>query len=335
MSTLYLASDLNSLAKKLADVHDSAGGDFFVPVTVAVANPYMAKWLRLWLARKHGVVINFQFKRLEAVMWELLREVDQRQHPTPVELLNGNSYRLMILSMLLDREAGGSEVGPLRESLQYDVKEPRRDVCRRAWQLAGRLGDLIRDYEYHRQQQLIQKWLRGQDGYPTSEADKLRVERSQRALFQEITRDPDGLRANLGRKLTKLLKTLPQYAHEVMELPPRDLAAPGKRIIHVFGITQISAMHIDVLRWLGKHYDLRLYYLNPFVNRMPAAATKGEACEIMRRLANHLCERRGDAPVADELLCAWGKAGAESLWSMADMLDGPSRFAVERLPLAP
>src|SRR5437588_6253373 len=120
-----------------------------------------------------------------------------------------------------------------------------------------------------------------------------------------------------------------------MELPPRDLAAPGKRIIHVFGITQISAMHIDVLRWLGKHYDLRLYYLNPFVNRMPAAATKGEACEIMRRLANHLCERRGDAPVADELLCAWGKAGAESLWSMADMLDGPLRFAVERLPLAP
>src|SRR5438132_1447466 len=224
MSTLYLASDLNSLAKKLADVHDSAGGDFFVPVTVAVANPYMAKWLRLWLARKHGVVINFQFKRLEAVMWELLREVDQRQHPTPVELLNGNSYRLMILSMLLDGEAGGSEVGPLRESLQYDVKEPRRDVCRRAWQLAGRLG---------------------------------------------------------------------------------------------------------------KHYDSRFYYLKPFVNRMPAAATKGEACEIMRRLANHLCERRGDAPVADELLCAWGKAGAESLWSMADMLDGPSRFAVERLPLAP
>src|SRR5437868_10792893 len=115
MSTFYLGADLDSLAAKLAAVQQTAGGDFFVSATVAVANPYMAKWLRLWLARKHGVVINFQFKRLEAVMCELLRELDQRQHPAPVELLNGNSYRLMILSILLDREAGGSEVRPLRE----------------------------------------------------------------------------------------------------------------------------------------------------------------------------------------------------------------------------
>src|SRR5438105_1884402 len=177
MSTLYLVTDLESLAAKLAEVQKAASGDFFIPATVAVSNPYMSKWLRLWLARKQGIVINFQFKRLETLMWELLRDVDQRRHSAPLELLNGNSYRLMILSLLLDAEEGGADLGPLRDHLQHEGAEPRRDVCRRAWQLAGRLGDLIRDYEYHRQHVLIQKWLRGQDGYPRDEPGQLRLER--------------------------------------------------------------------------------------------------------------------------------------------------------------
>ena len=51
MSTLYLGDDLDSLAAKLAEVQQAAGGDFFLPVTVGVSNSYISKWLRLWLAR--------------------------------------------------------------------------------------------------------------------------------------------------------------------------------------------------------------------------------------------------------------------------------------------
>src|SRR5713226_16640 len=129
MSTLYLGPDLETLATKFAAAQQSAGGDFFVPVPVAVPNAYMTRWLQLWLARKNGIVINFQFKRLETLMWELLRQVDLRRQPAPLELLNGNSYRLMILSILLDAEVGGTDVDPLRDHLHRQGEEPHRDVC--------------------------------------------------------------------------------------------------------------------------------------------------------------------------------------------------------------
>src|SRR5438552_18832101 len=120
MSTLYLGTDLDSLANRLAAVQSSAPGDFFVPVTVAASNPYMAKWLRLSLARKQGVVINVQFKRLETAMWEMLRALDRRKHDLPVELLHGNCYRVMILSMLLDATAVWPDLDALRDPLEGD-----------------------------------------------------------------------------------------------------------------------------------------------------------------------------------------------------------------------
>jgi len=341
MSTLYLGPDLETLAREFAAAQRSAGGDFFVPVPVAVPNAYMTRWLQLWLARKNGIVINFQFKRLEMLMWELLCQVDLRRQPAPLELLNGNSYRLMILSILLDAKVGGTDVDPLRDHLHRHGEEPRRDVCRRAWQLAGRLGDLIRDYEYHRQHVLIQKWLRGQDGYPKD--SQIRLERAQRALFHLITKEPDGLRAILSRKAKRLFKTLPQYAHEVMELPAAELAAPSQRVIHVFGITQISAMHIAVLRWLGARFDVRLYYLNPLVSRFvqqPLVPVLEESAwkdaprvrATMQALAKRLREpRMAGTAVEDALLGAWSRAGAESLGGMAEILNDPQAFAAEYL----
>ncbi|TMQ30245.1 MAG: exonuclease V subunit gamma, partial [Planctomycetota bacterium] len=158
MSTLYLGTDLESLAGKLAEVSESSGADLFAPLTVAVTSPFLGKWLRLWLARKLGVVLNVQFIPLEQAMWEMLKALDKREHALPLALVDEEQYRLMILAALLDPEAAGKELAPLRDYLQREEGAPPRDFCRRAWQLAGRLAGLIRNYEYHRQYVLIQKW---------------------------------------------------------------------------------------------------------------------------------------------------------------------------------
>src|SRR5262245_51074917 len=105
MSVLYLGSELQSLAARMADVLVEQEGqtDFFAPVTVVVPNRYLRKWLRLFLARRLGVSINLRFQYLEDTLWELLGELDTQ--PARPERLDENAYRLLVLSVLLeDRE---------------------------------------------------------------------------------------------------------------------------------------------------------------------------------------------------------------------------------------
>lgn len=360
MSTLYLGTDIEPLAHKLAELLDQArgAGDFFRPAVVVVPNRYLAKWLRLRLARELGVAVNVKVEYLlEKVMWEMLKELDGRAHPAPLQHLDENDYRLMVLAALVDEEAG-TELGPLREYLSHESREPGRDHWRRAWQLAGLLAALIRDYEYHRQDRLIRKWLNDEAGYPQADQPAQLLEQSQRALFRHVVREPDGLRSRLGQAVAKLCKTLPQYAGEVMELPPHQLRTlTPVPTVHFFGLTQISALHVRALRWLGERYDLRLYYLNPLIGHLaegernaPGDGTRsvpatfqlpeggrdaGDVYEELTALADrfraHDRDPAGTTQPANELLSLWGQAGAEGLWLMAGLLDGARPFAGEKI----
>jgi len=328
MGKLYLGADIAGLAAQLtANLAEAARkGDFFAPAVIVVPNHYLRKWLRLWLARRQQIAINLRFEYLETILWELLRELDPRPQPLPVELLDDDSYRLLILAALLDDQAGGPGLTPLREYLGPDRTELRRATCRRAWQLAVRLAERIKDYEYHRRD-LILRWLRDQDADPDAGPEALSLERSQRRLFQLITREPDGLRALLGRAVGKALKTLPQYAGELLEIPVAELATPRPRIIHVFGFTQISAFHHLVLRRLGEKVDVRLYHLNPLIGQLSALPkTPAAAREALRGLAARY-RQPGLTADHEELLTAWGQAGAEGLWLAADLLNHRRTFA--------
>ncbi len=247
MSILYLGSELHSLAARMADglLEHERGGDFFAPVTVVVPNRYLRKWLRLWLARRTGISINLRFLDLEDALWEMLRAVDPRPHLSPPEPLDENVYRLLVLSVLLeDREPS---LAVLQKYIQLQAPPLPRLSCRRAWQLTDRLGRLIQEYEYHRQDRLIQPWLRHQLGLPQAGGFHHMMERAQRALFASIARPDDGKRALLGQLSGRNFKTFPQYAMEVLErvagVPP---ATDGRRDAcptHFFGLTQLAALH--------------------------------------------------------------------------------------------
>jgi exonuclease V gamma subunit len=297
MSTLYLATDANPLTGKLAELleRESRTADLFVPVTIVVPNRYLGQWLRLRLARDLGVAINFRFLYLENALWELLRAVDPRPHPSTPELLDDDHYRLMVLSALWE---DGPALGPLQAYLTRDGHDGR-NFWRRSWHLADRLARFIRDYEYHRQDALIQKWLKHELGYPEAAA----IETSQREIFERIVRLPDGKRAVLESVTGKVLKTLPQYAMEVMEHRTGQAGKPDlqRRMVHLFGITQVSALHLKTLHWLSGHYDLRFYHLNP----------------------------RAGGRVEHELLRAWAQAGEESLKLLTRLQEQPHAFAAE------
>jgi exonuclease V gamma subunit len=349
MSTLYLGTDLVSLAGRLAEVLDEAvRDDCFRTVTIVVPNRNVRKWLQLWLARRDGVAINLTFDYLENVLWELLGALDPRSFPAPLELLDDEQYRLLILAPLLTEERGPSALTPLRQYLGDRDRQSGRRWWRRAWQLAGQLAALIRDYEYHRHDAIVAKWLTGRDAFPDADAHDLALERAQRELFRRVTRvdsPEEGLRARLGGLLRppKVCKTLPQYAGELRhEVKPDELRCPAaQRVIPLFGVTQLSAFHTDVLHWLGQRYDLRLFHPNPLLGslrELPAepAAAQASLQALAGQFRKADAGTRGDsaAPPLEDLRSAWCVGGAESLALAADLLKAPGSFRPELVPSA-
>jgi exodeoxyribonuclease V gamma subunit len=319
MSVLYLGCDLHGLAARLADLllEGERHGDFFAPVPLVVPNRYVRKWLRLTLARRTGIAVNLRFVDWEDALWELLRDVDPRSEGAPSEPLDENTYRLLVLAVLLDDR--DPNLGLLRGYMQLGGPALSRLSCRRAWQLADRLGMLIRNYEEHRQDRLIQPWLRQLSGLPAAATGFHHfMERAQRTLFANITRPDDGKRAWLNRLSGHNFKTLPQYAMEVMEQP---LAVKPLRTVHCFGLTQMSELDARVLAWLGRAFDLRVYHPNALAGRLSSEPLAGE----LRSIAQQFGE-----PVGDDLLHAWGRAGAASLSHVASLIDSGA-FAAERL----
>src|SRR5262245_18467599 len=107
MSILTLGTDLELLADDLAEQLRQPSADFFLPVTIVTPHRYLARWLRLRLARELGAAVNLRVEfLLESVMWDLLVALDARE-PSP-RRLSGEDYRLMILAALLD-QAGDRE----------------------------------------------------------------------------------------------------------------------------------------------------------------------------------------------------------------------------------
>jgi exodeoxyribonuclease V gamma subunit len=338
MSTLYLGSDPRSLADQLADdlEREAKDGDFFKPATIVVPNRYLKKWLRLWLARRLDVAINLDFQILEPALWNLLREVDPANLASPPETVDENIYRLMVLSILL--EVNDPDLLPLQRYLQLQEPKLSRLSCRRAWYLADRLGVRLTDYEYNRQDALIQNWLVQKLGLEHAGAFHQTMERAQRAVFLHITREPDGKRALLNRLAEKTFKTFPQYAMELMTQTtspptppphPQPLSPGGergaiRRVVHFFGFTQINELHARTVAWLGKRFDIRFHHLNVLASRC-----KGDLQATAKEL--HEINEAESADRGRELLRLWGKAGAESLW-LVSQLPTHGDFAVKLLP---
>jgi exonuclease V gamma subunit len=272
-STLYLGTVLESLADKLDEhlrLEIAPGADPFIPSTVIVPSAAVRNWPQLFLARRQSVVINLRTQYLENALWETLQALTGLAYDAPIARLEHGQYRLLILAILLDDTNRDPDLAPVREYLRipgtpYSIPSGTpRDYCRRLWDMADRLARLIRDYEFHRQDELIQKWLRGELAL-TKANDAAKLERCQRALFRLITDEKAGLRTRLSAAQKKLYKTLPQFANEVMESAPTEKdkwpAYLRQRPVHLFGISQISSHHVRVLRWLGAHVPLRLYHV--------------------------------------------------------------------------
>jgi exonuclease V gamma subunit len=206
-----------------------------------------------------------------------------------------------------------------------DQKRVRRDFLRQAWQLAGRLADHLRNYEYHRPA-LIEAWRRGSAAFYDSSGKDLepllRMEAAQRALYNGVL-GPGGLRDGFTRREGALL-TLGEYARRVFTgaRPGTSGSAPLPPF-HVFALSEPSALHADLLHRLAEVVPVHLYLLTP------RAAGVDSVPALLARVTR-AAESSGPASVA-ELTRLWGEADARLVRRLGPLLMDRGRFTFEVL----
>lgn len=329
MSThLSFSNRLERLAQRLADhlEHPSPGRDPFAPATVIVPNQNLKKWLQLYLAEAHGVSINLRFPFLERGLWEILNGLREPDSPA-VDLLDSDRLRAFILAILeggfqrFDSETREA-LSPLEDYLWHEG-DPRPNQARRAWQLAERLARFFLEYGYHRQE-MIAAWLAGQlsPQRGDTEPNDRRMERCQMTLYRLIF-GPDGVRERLETP-DQLYRTLPEFSRLVLDRaqpPPAGTALPP---LHIFGLSQISTFHGDLLYRLAAWHNLHLYQMNVCAEYWEDVETPAETRWWERvRDGKVLTDANGEELSIDgfenPLLRWWGRAGRETLKLLTEL----------------
>jgi exodeoxyribonuclease V gamma subunit len=205
-------------------------------------------------------------------------------------LLSGDAAQKDVLRPLREYVGGGAAAAGLGGQSQDAAPMAR------AWQLAERLGQLFRDYEFSRPD-WVRQWLAG--SMPPS-GDSL--SQSEVALYRMIFA-PDGLRDHFanggGAKLLTLGELAAQGKAENSQKKTDAVAKP----LHFFALTQVAPLHVRLLQRVSASADLQIYCVTPLAERLSGAA------DLPGAVATLLSEPRD----RDDPLQLWGAAAVECL----------------------
>lgn len=347
---LHFSNSLDALADRLLVNLHAEEGDPFVSPAIATPASAMRDWLKVRLAEKTGIAANIAFPHLENLLWDRLAERDRfrdAEDRLPARLLDPFSFQGLVLSRLRHEPPAA-----LRDYLGSPLAEDR---ARRLCQLAGRLASLYREYEYNRVAEygyrgLIASWMDGEPGFerhllrgPVTHsarahlAEVRALEAWQMEVYRSLFRE-EGLRDRWGTATGTYRYTLPQYAGLALRDPVTPGDSGGSPVFHLFGLSNISPFHRDLIGRLADAERLgegavrfEIYALNPCAEFWEDAFTLRERRARGPRIlapapvprerveATHPNAReREDGEIRDDddengLLALFGKPGRETI----------------------
>jgi exodeoxyribonuclease V gamma subunit len=221
------------LVDALASVVAQPQADVLAPEWIVVSSPGMERWLSMQLAQRVGVWANPQFpfprKLIDTLMLSALGQ--------PAEQPSGYEPTCLLFSIaqLLGTSLADPRFAEIARYLGDDTSPSRRLA------LAARLAELFDQYLTYRPE-LVLSWEAGAE--QDFQAPLLR------ALIGK--HGPQHLAARAARTRAALLA---RTASEPLPgLPPR---------IHLFGLSSVPPLYLDLLSALGQSHDLHLFLLSP------------------------------------------------------------------------
>jgi len=318
---LYFSNRLEDLAEKFSAVmarENREKKNILEGSLTIVPNQNLAKWLQLTLAKQQSVLMNVDFQYLDEGLWNLIAGLDEREEK-PVRL--DHPFRQMLLLYAL-QEYGRKIFRPYEPLNRYLLGPDGRqgpDYGIKLWQLTERMVHLFEEYEFHRSD-MIRSWLSGYR--PINE-----MERCQQKLYLRML----ALRDGYGREVGQRILSLGEYAGEILpaSVELSSESSPDgnhRKFVHIFGLSQVSPFHLDVIGRLQWKHLICMYVLNPSREFWEDIKTPGEKRWIQRKKVKRLAitpfeEEQGELlePENNQLLALWGKAGRENIRLLCEL----------------
>jgi len=228
--TLFTSNRLELLARDLAHNISAPLSSPFQPELIVTQSQSMARWLRLELAREHGISANciFPFPKHFArlIFSSALPDVAEESPFEPESLV---WVILKQLPALLNKP----EFAPLKNYLGSD-NDPRK-----LFQLSDKIARLFDQYLVFRPEMILE-WDNGKtDGW-------------QAMLWREVT-------SALGKSHPAALRnSFLNFATK----PKAKFSKPAERI-SIFGISALPKFHLEMFEALAPHSQISFYLLQP------------------------------------------------------------------------
>lgn len=297
---LHTSNRLENLVRRLAESVRRPLRSPFEPEIILVQSQGMARWLKLQLARHHGICSNCRFPFPRAFSYEVFKTV---LGSLPEE----EAYEPEVLAWRIMEQVPGFLDQPGFEALKNYLGNEQDG--RKLFQLADRIGYVFDQYLVFRPD-LIREWESGTDhGWQAT------LWREISAPFRE--QHPAALQSSF-------IEHLNHGTGSIAGLPER---------IAIFGVSALPPFYLQIFAALATHIEVSLYLLEPCEQFWGYISSVREQEQTLKRAgkgaseAEQLHLERGN-----RLLASMGQLGRDFLLLLQEAGDWqesePSLFAV-------
>jgi exodeoxyribonuclease V gamma subunit len=228
---LYTGNRLEDLARKLAEVLSTPLSSPLDTEVIVVQSKGMERWVRMQLARYHGICANVQFPFPNAIVREFFCKVfaycspEDAYYDPPIM-----TWKIMGLVQSCIKKPGF-------ESIRFYLGDHIRQL--KWFQLSERIADTFDQYLVYRPDMIL-KWETGKGG------------QWQPKLWRKLV---NGHQKSHRAALKKaLLERVQKRSVSAQDLPQR---------ISVFGISTLPPYHTEVLAAVSELIEVNVFLMNP------------------------------------------------------------------------
>lgn len=230
MFHIHHSNRCERLLDTLAKLCSATSADPFIPETIVVQNPGMARWLALGLAERNGVAAHLDFPLLASFIWRIYAsQLDRVPEQSPM----GREILVWRLMALLPGQLDEPAYAELRHYLRESSESQRR------YQFAQRMADLFDQYLVFRADRML-AWEQGEEDH------------WQARLWRTLCG---------GGQPRHRARLYAEFADLVRAGALKPDVFPDR--VALFGLSAIPPSYIDVLRALAEITDVHLFLLNP------------------------------------------------------------------------
>ncbi|NHA03469.1 exodeoxyribonuclease V subunit gamma [Mucilaginibacter sp. HC2] len=274
-----VSNSLSALAAELAKNLKAEQGSVFLPQYLVTQTTGMNNWLKMKTAELNGISANLRFLKPNDMIYQVYFKLGGQKN----QVLSADHLQWVIFDLLNRADFTG-------KFLFIASYYPGGDELKRLG-LATKVADLFDQYQIYRPE-MIESW---------NNADTAAKDADWQCWLWNASREKLGTAMPDKTIILQEIRRSLQQPDRTRQLTERVLG------VHLFGLSILTAYHIDFFYQLSEHIDVSFYLLNP----SPDAywyEDRSEA-QIARWLSRQGGARNNYAPpiLGNQLLTSWGR----------------------------